>query len=163
VSAEHNRLEPFFELDFVNCLIHARIVCDRAIALSRHFLNNQPVPSFTSFHDHKRFFTRLAGRYEPRQEYAVYLRDNTSWFDMPLKPVRDQYFVHQGPKHMRFLGYDSNHDLQMVIVIPNGPHEAPFGQVQAITVSIRRLARDLDSFLTWFNAYAVGFLANRAR
>ena len=31
VSAEHSRLEPFFELDFVNCLIHARIVCDRAI------------------------------------------------------------------------------------------------------------------------------------
>jgi hypothetical protein len=163
VAAEFNQLVPFFELDFVNCLVHARMVCDRAIALSRHFLRDQPIPSFNSFHDQKRFFTRLTQQYEPHEMYAAYFRDNTAWFDMPLKPVRDQYFVHQGPRHMRFLGYDTDHDLQMIIVIPNGPDEAPFGGVQTISVSVRRLARDLDAFLTWFNTYGVRALGDFER
>ena len=152
---DYHAVQPFIELDFINCLIHARIVCDRTIALARQFIVDQRVPSFNSFHDHKRFFERLQQPYGPHEEYARYFRDETSWFDMPLKPVRDQYFVHQGPQHMRFLGYQSDHDLQMVIVLPNGPVERRFERTQIITVSVRRLARDLHAFLVWFNAYGI--------
>lgn len=163
VASEYHELQPFIELDFINCLIHARIVCDRAIALARHFIVGQRVPGFNSFHDHKRFFEKLKQPYGPHEEYARYLRDEAWWFDMPLKPVRDQYFVHQGPQHMRFLGYQSDHDLQMLIVLPNGPVERRFERTQIITVSIRRLARDLYGFLVWFNAYGVQALLSSRR
>jgi hypothetical protein len=155
VAVEYSALRPFIEVDFVNCLIHARIVCDRCIALARHFIRSHPSPSFNSFHDHKRFFTRLQHPYAPHEEYAQYFRNNTAWFDMPLKPVRDQFFVHQGPRHMRVLGYESDHDLQMLILLPKGSARRPFEHTQAVRVSVRRLARDLRQFLTWFNAYGV--------
>jgi hypothetical protein len=136
---EYSALRPFIEVDFVNCLIHARIVCDRCIGLARHFIRSHPSPSFNSFHDHKRFFTRLQHPYAPHEEYAQYFRNNTAWFDMPLKPVRDQFFVHQGPPHMRVLGYESDHDLQMLILLPKGSARRPFEHTQAVRVSVRRL------------------------
>ena len=96
VASDYHALQPFIGLDFINCLIHARIVCDRAIALARHFIVGQRVPSFNSFHDHKRFFERLKQPYLPHEEYARYFRDETSWFDMPLKPVRDRISFTRG-------------------------------------------------------------------
>jgi hypothetical protein len=161
VATEYNAIGPYLELDFANCLIHARIVCDRAVALARHFIRTPPVPSFTSFHDHKRFFVRMENTYGTHEEYADYFRTRTAWFDMPLKPVRDQYFVHHGPKHMRFLGYDSDQDLQMVIILPAGPAHTPYSRVESITISVRRLARDLHEFLQWFNAYGMKALSER--
>jgi hypothetical protein len=136
-------------------------VCDTAIALARHFLTGDRVPSFNSVHDHKRFFAKLEQPHGLHETYAHYLREETSWFDVPLKPVRDQCFVHQGPQYMRFLGHQSDHDLQMVIVLPNGPLERRFEKTQVITVSVRRLARDLHGFLVWFNRYGVNVLQAR--
>ena len=156
VAEQYHSLEHFFEYDFVNCLIHPRILCDRTIGLARYFLNGPRLPSFQSFHDHKRFFISFRDNSGAHEEYVAYFRNNSSWFDMPLKPVRDKYIVHHGPKYMRFLGYHSDYDLQMVILVPNNPDsQAPFQKINALQVSIRRLARDVSDFLTWFGGYGL--------
>lgn len=157
VADQFKERAPYFELDFANALIHARILCDRTIALSRYFLVPPPHPSFQSFNDHKRFFLRQQSPYGANESYAEYIRNNTGWFDMPLKPVRDAYFIHQGPKHIRFLGYPAGtQDLQLVILHPRNPqHTKPLEQMKTIRVSVRCLARDLNQFLEWFNNYAL--------
>ena len=58
IALAYNATSRFIAYDFWNCLLHARILCDRAIALSRHFLSREPKPSFTSFARHKRFLAR---------------------------------------------------------------------------------------------------------
>ncbi len=89
LARRFNTIAPFLYLDFYNCLLWARILLDRIVALSRYFLTGQTLPSFHSFSDHRKFFVKRTASYGGHEDYARYIRDQTEWFDMPIKHVRD--------------------------------------------------------------------------
>jgi hypothetical protein len=165
LAAQYNKIARFLEFDFFNCLLYARMLLDRTIALSRHFLKGANLPSFTSFNDHKKFFQRQKTPYGGFEEYAAYIREQTDWFDTPLKAVRDKFLVHTGPQHLRVFGYPSNgYEIRLMIMVPNGNDpEKSLARVKVIEVSIPQLARDIEQFLTWFCAYGLLVLGNRQR
>lgn len=156
LASEYNRNVRYTALDFFNCLIHARILMDRTIVLSRMFINEGNNPSFTSFSDHKKFFKKLETEYGKHQKYAQYIKSETDWFDFPLKAVRDKFIVHSSPKHMQYFGFPGGDytDLCLVYTIPDNP-EGNLGKVKMINVSIITLAQDIDKFLRWYCSYAV--------
>lgn len=162
ISKLYREQRPFFELDFTNYLIHARILMDRTIAFGRRFLEGDRLPSFTSFAEHKKFLKRsldaLADQHRPYQEYIV---SQTDWFDMPLKFVRDKLMVHTRPKHFLFLGYPSDHDLEMMFI--PAQHERPddLSSCTSLKFSVRRLAWDIETFLDWYSKYALAALEYR--
>jgi hypothetical protein len=157
IAERYNQVAPYLYLDFYSCLLYARILLDRVAALSRSFLQEGDRPSFTSFNDHKRFFAKRATPYGSNEEYASYIRDSTSWFDMPLKYVRDHFIVHSSPKHMRIFGYPmGDNELSLILSVPlNSTGDKPLPRVKHISVSIPRLAEEIHEFLSWFNRYAV--------
>lgn len=120
-----------------------------------HLLVGGNLPSFTSFADHKKFFQRggtLGSRFD---EYESTVVTKTDWFDVPLKHVRDKYLVHVAARHMRMFGY-SDYDLQLILAVPNDPTSArPLASATHILVSVRRLTRDIHTFLTWLNTFGV--------
>jgi hypothetical protein len=121
LADQYRKVAPFLEYDLVNCLIHSRILLDRVTGLARHFIKGKRLPSFTSFNDHKKFFLNLSEPYGAHEKYAQYIREQTGWFEMPLKAVRDKFVVHTGPKHMRFLGYpNGGWELDLSIILPDG-------------------------------------------
>jgi hypothetical protein len=158
LATEYNMIARFLEFDFFNCLLYARMLLDRTVSLSRHFLKGKELPSFTSLNEHKKFFQRQTRPYGDHEEYAVYIREKTDWFDMPLKIVRDKYLVHSGPNHMRVFGYPGgHHELGLSILIPAGPNpiDKPLERVTVIVVSIPELSRDIADFLAWFCNYGI--------
>ena len=161
LAREYNKVARFLELDFFNCLLYARMLLERTIALSRHFLKNGNLPSFTSFNDHKEFFLRLKHPFGKHEEYAEYIRSHTEWFDMPLKLVRYKYLVHSGPRHMRVFGCPPGHtELGLMILVPAGPDPSkPLERVKSINVSIPQLAREIEQFLMWFRDYGLKVIA----
>jgi hypothetical protein len=165
IAAEYNRIAPFLEYDLVNCLIHARILLDRVASLARTFITGKNLPSFTSFNDHKRFFTRLTTPYGDHEAYAKYIRERTDWFDMPLKAVRDQFVVHASPRHMRFLGYpNGGYELDLTIILPDSDDpEKPLAKVKVISVNALRLSADIKEFLQWFCKYGLAVLPDNGR
>ena len=149
VADRFRDVRRFLVLDFFNCLIHARILMDRTVGVARYFLPAADRPSLTSFSDHKRFFLRRKSAYGSFDDYAEYFRAKTDWFDQ-LKDVRDRILVHQGPRHWRYFGYPlGGPDLELVIGHPKD-QEKVFAQFDVTVVSIRDLARDVDTFLRWF-------------
>jgi hypothetical protein len=64
---------------------------------------------------------------------------------------------------MRFFGIPgTSHEYGMFILLPKDPNAAKaFAQVQAVSLTIPRLARDVEGFLTWFNGYGVTALSRR--
>lgn len=159
IAKQYNAISRYLELDFFNCLLHARILLDRVICLSRHFLDtqHQRTPSFTSFNQHKKFFKRLASPYGQHEEYAVYIRSQTNWFDMPLKVVRDKFLIHAGKPHVRTFGYPAGDtELSLVLFIPSGNDASKsLSQVKTINVSIPRLYLEIERFLLWFADYGM--------
>jgi len=125
VADKYHAIKKFIAYDFSNCLLHARILLDRIIPLSRHFLElvDGQLPSFTSFNEHKKFFERFQSPYGEHEKYAAHIRDKTDWFNMPLKVVRDRYIVHPSPKHMRVFGHaaDYEYDLTLTLLVPDDP------------------------------------------
>ena len=161
LAQQYRRAAPFLAYDLVNCLLHSRILLDRVVALSRHFLHGQRLPSFTSFNDHKKFFMKLVQPYGEHEEYAEFIRKHTDWFDMPLKEVRDKFVVHSSPKHMRALGYPvpNEYELHLNIMLPDSNNaENPFAKMKIITVNPLRLSYDIESFLKWFCGYGLAAL-----
>jgi hypothetical protein len=161
LAEKYRKVSPFLEYDLSNCIIHSRILIDRVAALSRFFLAGECLPSFTSFSDHKKFFMKLKKQYGAHEAYAEYIRTNTDWFDMPLKAVRDKFMVHPSPKHMRFLGYPSGSDYELLlnIMLPDDEKaEKPFANVKLILVSPLRLSYDVEGFLRWFCGYGLNSL-----
>jgi hypothetical protein len=157
LAEQRKQVAPFLEYDLVNCVIHTRILLDRVAALSRFFLTGQSLPSFTSFSDHKKFFTKLSVPYGTHEAYAKYIRNQTDWFDMPLKAVRDKFVVHSSPKHFRFLGYpNGGYELDLNIMVPDDENpEEPSGRIKLIRVNALRLSYDVDAFLKWFCTYGL--------
>jgi hypothetical protein len=155
LAQKYNQIARFLELDFFNCLLYARMLLDRTIVLSRYFLKGKNLPSFTSFNDHKKFFQRQSDAYGKHEEYASYIRNNTDWFDIQLKLVRDKFLVHSGLKHMRVFGY-LDHEFGLAIVIPGTPDaDKTLAQLRSVIVSISQLSHDIEQFLTWFSQYGI--------
>jgi hypothetical protein len=154
LSERYHATRRYFEYDFFNYLLHARVLMDRVAGISRIFINSPNLPSFTSFSDHKKFFQKPAQPYGEHEEYAKYIRENTDWFEMPLKEVRDHFLVHQGPSHMLNFGYrDDDWDLFLHITIPKQKND--LSATDNIVVSVPQLARDIETFLLWFNNYGL--------
>jgi hypothetical protein len=127
---------------------------DRTIALARSFIVGIS-PSFTSFNDHKKFFSKPGVTFGGHEEYAAHLRAKTDWFEMPLKLVRDKFVIHAAPRHMRFLGFpDAGFELDLSIILPEADGK-DFANVRYIRVNAIRLSHDIGGFLAWFNAYGV--------
>jgi len=155
-------MAPFLEYDLVNCLLHSRILLDRVAGLSQSFLTGQTLPSFTSFTKHKKFFTNLTAPYGPHQEYAEYVRKQTDWFEMPLLEVRDKFLVHAAYKHMRSLGYESEHELGLFLIVPDdAKSETPLASIKIIRVNALRLSYDMDKFLKWVCQYGLAALKRK--
>jgi hypothetical protein len=159
VSRAYRDRRAYFELDFDNYLMHSRIVLDRTIGLSRRFLHGPRLPSFTSFSDHKKFLKHHPTVIIGHESYAREMANETDWFDMPLKYLRDKFIVHSGPRHFRFLGYPSHHDLELLLVPADRAKKDEFSQTMLLRFSSRRFARDVDGFLKWYNAYALAATA----
>ncbi len=159
VADKYKRHRRYLELDVLTCLIQARILLDRAVGLSRAFLQGGGnLPGFTSFSAQKKFFMKLQSPYGIHQEYAERIRD-TSWFDVPVKSVRDKLVVHAGPSHWRSFGipwYGKGDDLEMDFFLEDigdlVPAESGMGVVR---LNVLRLAHDIRGFLHWFNRYGL--------
>jgi hypothetical protein len=154
LTRQYAAVERFLHYDFWNCLLHSRILCDRAIALSRPLFRGGELPSFTSFFDHKKFWLKDNPLGTAFPEYQAYFRNETSWFDIPLRYVRDKYLVHALTNHGRHFGYaDPSGDLQLLLTIPTGFADGHMAGNRHVTVSIRRLARDIRGFLAWLDHF----------
>ncbi len=153
-------INRFLEVDFFNCILYARMLLDRTIALSRYFLEGDNLPSFTSFNDHKRFFQRQKLSYGEYEDYAAYIREQTDWFEMPLKITRDKFLVHAGKQHIKNFGYTNKNELSLIIDIPsaNFPNEP---SENVIIVSIPQLAQDMETFLIWFSDFGLRVFKNK--
>lgn len=155
IADKYCEIAPYTELEIVNCIIHARILLDRVAALSSRFLRSGNRPSFKSFSDHKKFFTKLTAPYGEHDQYAEYIRTKTDWFEMPLKAVRDNFVVHSAPKHMRSVVLPNNFEVQLLILKAEGSQEKPLSQSTPIILSPLRMSRDIEEFLSWFCSYAI--------
>jgi hypothetical protein len=163
LAKQYKQVAPFLEFDLVNCLIHSRILLDRVAGVSQSFLTGHNLPSFTSFTKHKKFFVDLREPYGLHEEYAEYIRKQTDWFEMPLLEVRDKFVVHAAHKHMRFLGYGSDHELDLVIILPDDVKtEKPLASVKWITVNALRLSYDMEKLLKWMCQYGLAALKRKA-
>ncbi len=165
LAQEYNKIARYLHLDFFNCLLYARILLDRAIAFSKYFLQDGDMPSYTSFSEHKKYFKRLKHSFGAHEAYAAYMRDQTAWFDMPLKIVRDKFLVHTGPKHIRVFGYTcGGHEFGLMLMVPTGSEpNKPLANIQTITVSVPQMAADVGQFLAWLSAYGLEALGESDR
>ena len=161
LANKYNAISKYLAYDFFNCILHFRILMDKTIGLSRYFITNNQLPSFTSFDNHKKFFKELKENNEEFgqfEDYAHYIREETDWFDIPLKIVRDKYLVHAGPKHIRIFGYPNDHEISLVLILPAGDEKKSLNKVNCISVSIPQLANDIQKFLIWFSNYGINCL-----
>jgi len=157
IADKYREIAPYTELEIINCLIHARILLDRVAAMSSRFLKGGNRPSFNSFSDHKKFFQKLSGPYGEHEPYAGYIRSGTSWFEMPLKVVRDNFVVHSAPKHIRSVVLPNDFEVELLILKAEGIHpEKPLARATPIIVNVLRMSHDIEGFLDWYCNYAVG-------
>lgn len=156
ISVKRNTLGPYLELDYQNLIIHACILLDRTITISRRFLSGGNLPSFTSFNKHIEFLSKKPGALgTTHEEYQEKLSSSSEWYSIPIKVLRDKYLMHSSEQHMAFFGWgESNWDLEMITMIPAKLNqEKPLEKVKVICFTPRQLARDVEGFLTWFSSY----------
>ena len=159
IAAKQREIGPYQDLDYQNLIIHACILLDRLIALSRRFLSGDSLPSFTSFSKHKDFLKRHPGGISRRHRgYVNHIVTRTDWFELPLKVLRDKYLMHSSERHAAFFGWSGrgNWDLEMITMVGNRAiQEHPISLGKWIIFTPRRLARDMEAFLIWFADYAM--------
>lgn len=159
LARRYHEIAPYVEMDLVNCVIHARALMDHVAPLSRRFLPNRGLP-VRSFHAHRDFFVKRTEPFGDHEEYAEYMRTRTLWFD-DLREIRDKFFVHPGPEHLRVFGVPSG-DSEAGMAILTGNASDPRRQ-DAVLVSVPRLARQIDDFLRWFSNYGLRALESRVQ
>jgi hypothetical protein len=145
-AARARTCQRYFTHDCSSLLIHARIVCDRALPVLRIAEPRLQI-SLTSFQDHRRKV--LSGSQLPTAlaPWAQYVGTRTQWFQL-VKDLRDDFLVHQGPRHMLFFGQRSDNDIEMVVMVPREPRSPkPLASVRALTVSPRALVVCVTEFL----------------
>jgi len=159
IAAKHREIGPYQDLDYQNLIIHACILLDRVIALSRRFLAGDNSPSFTSFSKHKDFLKKYPESLaRGHREYIDSLVTWTDWVEVPLRVLRDKYLMHSAERHAAFFGWSGrgNWDLEMITMVGNSPDQKhPISPGKWIIFTPRRLARDMESFLIWFADYAM--------
>jgi len=157
IARKRKSIRPYQELDYQNLIIHTCILLDRTIALSRRFLQGRNLPSFTSFTQHKAFLKKHSSAVEVGfRDYADRVVSTTDWFEIPLKVLRDKYLMHSAERHMVFFGWSTEKqwDLEMTTIIRASRNQKYLlERVKCIRFSPRRLARDIDTFLSWFSEY----------
>jgi len=156
IAAKRNATGPYLEMDYQNLIIHACILLDRTIGISRRFFAGGSLPSFTSFNKHVAFLSNNAGALgQPHKKYQEKLSSCAEWYNIPLKVLRDKYLMHSSEGHLTYFGWGKScWDMEMITVIPATlSQKKPLEKVKWICFSPRRLARDIESFLLWFAAY----------
>lgn len=91
----------FLSLDLEDFVIHARILMDRVAVLVAYLIEG-PARSLqhASFHKHRRFFLDPKNiPYNPDEEYARYIWEQTGWFEIMLRDARDILIVHDNSLH----------------------------------------------------------------
>jgi len=165
IAEAYHRSKKFLGHDCRAAVIFARILLDRAVSLSRHFLEHEKGLGFTSFNEQKKFFSKRGSSSGMQEEYASYIRKKTDWFEH-LKLVRDKFIIHHGPKHMNLLTYGphaAGHDLGILIFVTgDDDFSQREGKMTVIQISIRRLVRDVHAFLSWFRDYGLRALEQKA-
>jgi len=158
IAAKVKAVMPYIEVDYQNLIVYACILLDRVIAISRRFLQGGNLPSFTSFSKHKNFLSTNPGPLvKHHAEYVQLVTQDTDWFEIPLKVLRDKFLMHAAERHVAWFGWDNGNewDLIMTTMIGEHPRQSnPLGRGKWITFSPRRLARDMDFFLNAFSTYA---------
>jgi hypothetical protein len=147
------KLRPYFELDISTGLLQTRILLDRVVSVSRCFLKGPKLPSFTSFSNHKKFLN--TNSIKGHEEYVRYFREETDWFDKPIKYIRDKFFVHQGPKHWMCytIGWENDDNLTLSIILNKGKNEIEDNE-RLLHFNPWRMSYDVENFLKWFSIYA---------
>ena len=80
-------------LDVEDFFIHSRILMDRITNLVKFFFEKE-IPHYDSFSDHRKFFLKSENNpWQIDEEYAKYIREETSWF-LDLRNARDDSIVH---------------------------------------------------------------------
>lgn len=167
LAQKRRRTIRFLELDIITCVVQTRILLDRTIGLARVFLVGPQLPSFTSFGDHKKFFA-AGGTVPGHDVYANYMCNSTSWFDVPIKFVRDKLVVHQGPRHTKYFGipgWGIEDDLVWYFHVNDGTE--PKGQSRTprylwqVRLNVWRLSYDIEAFLQWFGNYGIEAVRQR--
>lgn len=145
-AARARACQRYFAHDCFSLLIHARIVCDRALPALRLAESTLQI-SLTSFHDHRRKLMSGAALPERLARWVEYVRTRTEWFRL-VKDLRDDFLVHQGPRHMLSFGQRSDHDIEVVVIIPTDPSgPRPLADIRALTLSPRALVVCVTEFL----------------
>ena len=145
-AARARSCQRFFVHDCSSLLLHTRILCDRALPTLRFVSATLPI-SLTSFQDHRRKILAGAELPDSLARWADYVRANTRWFDL-LKELRDDFVVHQGSRHMLFFWQRSDHDIEMVIMVPRDPRSPrPLANIRALSISPRSLIVCVTEFL----------------
>ncbi|HEY5713772.1 MAG TPA: hypothetical protein VIT68_00265 [Candidatus Gracilibacteria bacterium] len=143
ISRRYKETSPYTRLDFQNLIIHTCILLNRFLEISRIFvekntdINNL---SFTSFSKHKKALKKhdLGPKLE---EYQKFIVDQTEWFEIPLKILRDKFLMHSVEEHMTFLSSpECDHDNLELIIILHNP-------IKIVGFNPRRLALDLRKHL----------------
>jgi hypothetical protein len=159
LALKWSQTSRFLELDYQNLIIHACILLDRTITLSRRFLTGNQLPSFTSFSKHKGYLAKSPSSLDIiHSGYVKEITSTTGWFEIPLKVLRDKFLMHSAEKYLSFFGWNgtNEYDLEMLTIIPaSHDQEKLLEKVKVISFSPRRLARDIESFLTWFSDYGI--------
>jgi len=142
-------LRPFMELDILTAVLFARILLDMTVGLARKFLSGPRLPSFTSFHNHKKFFLKSPNALPEHIEYSKYMCNNTGWFDSPLKYIRDKFVVHSGSRHSKVftIGWEKDDDMLLNVFYNESD------KIQYKRLSIWQLSYDIQSYLEWFATY----------
>jgi len=156
IANKSNTIGPYLELDYQNLIIHACILLDRTITISRRFISDGSLPSFTSFNKHMEFLSKNPGALgKDHKEYEEELISALEWYRIPIKVLRDKYLMHSSEKHMAFFGWgETNWDLEMITMIPAKLNQKkPLERVKWICFTPRQLARNIESFLSWFAEY----------
>jgi len=148
LAAKASKLRRFFDLDVFSSIMFARILLDRAIALSRSFFRGERLPSFTSFSEHKKFLAK--GNHDVPNAYADHLIRCTGWFGVPLKLVRDKFIVHAGPAYVRMDTIPWTGDDMLITFVPRKG-----GFDERVGLNMVTLSYEIEEFLKWFAKYGL--------
>jgi len=140
-------LRRFFDLDVYSSLLFSRILLDRTAGLSRSFLSGARLPSFTSFSDHKKFLAK--GNHDVPAAYADRVINQTDWFEVPLKIIRDKFIVHAGPPCYRLDTIPWQGDDLLIKFQPTS-RDAGGAMEDAVGLNLLTLSGEVEEFLAWF-------------
>jgi len=160
LSRKYFQGRRMFAFNLYTLILHARILLDRTVSLSRRFLKGAALPSFSSFSDHKKFFLKNHSLDGAHPKYAAYMRTKTEWFEVPLKFVRDSFIVHSGPRHFALVVYPSDHDMALLFVRPNAKNSS-IGSLNKMGVEVSA-RQTIDQVVTFVRRFAT-FLRTKTR